>query len=191
MISGREAVLALSGAMRLARFDAKGTYFFNATLAGFWNSFWAAAVILPLQALEMALLWELRGTTDTLPVFLGIGLSSNAVSWLGFLLAMVYIARISGREHRYLAYAIANNWTGMLIVVLSVPVEIAQLTGVLTGDLLAFALAVTYLYRFVLPWFVARHALNLSVLAAIGVVALDVLISGIIAIITYPAMFGS
>lgn len=145
----------------------------------------------PLHIVVLALLWQVRETDVSLAYFLSIGVLSSAISWFAFLLAMFHFAKLSGRENRYLSFAIANNWTSLFIAALSIPVEIAELTHLLEGDVLAFAMAVSFLYRFALPWFVARHALNLSGLAAIGVVMLDILITGAVAIVSYPMIFGT
>ena len=189
MISLREASLALSGAFRLARFDANGALFFVPTVASFWNSFWVLAAIIPLHTVLLALVWQVRQPDVSLTYFIAIDIAASAVSWLGFFLVMFHISEWIGRGQRFLSFAIATNWTSLCIAALVIPVEIASLTGILTGDLLSLFLAVGFLYRFLLPWFVARHALNLSVLGAFGVVMLDVLIMVIITTITYPMMF--
>jgi len=45
--SAREMMYALYGAYRLARFDAGGMRYFDASIDGFWRSFFAAVLIAP------------------------------------------------------------------------------------------------------------------------------------------------
>jgi len=47
MIDAKDTAGALYGLWRLARGDASGLDFFNATLEGFWRSFAAAVIIAP------------------------------------------------------------------------------------------------------------------------------------------------
>ena len=48
MVTSREVVAALYGAYRLARFDPSGLALFDATIAGFSRSFFAAVLVAPV-----------------------------------------------------------------------------------------------------------------------------------------------
>ena len=47
MITAREVTAALYGSWRLARLDPGGMAYFNRTVEGFWNSFFAAVIVAP------------------------------------------------------------------------------------------------------------------------------------------------
>lgn len=180
MISGREAALAVSGAVRLARFDAKGAYFFNATVQGFWNSFWVAAVIAPVHILYIALIWQNEDIPTTALRFFSIETIMYVMNWVAFPLAMVTVSKWLDRRDRFLTFGTANNWTDLVVSALVLPVQIAITTDLLTGTALSFALAVAIVYSLGVSWFVSRHTLNISGLAASGVIALAVFINFII-----------
>ncbi len=49
---------SLTGALRLARFDAGGMAAFDVSFEGFWRSFWAAGLVLPLYIFFLAINFE-------------------------------------------------------------------------------------------------------------------------------------
>lgn len=177
MLSAREAILAVAGAWRLARLDAKGTQFFNATVQGFWNSFWVAALLLPLHMLGMALdVPKLDETVDPIRYF-SVELIMYAMSWVAFPLVMFHICEAVGKGHRFLRFGIANNWTDLIVYVVTMPVQLAISLELIDGATLSFLLAAAYVYALTVAWFVARYTLNLGGLAAVGVVMLALFIN--------------
>ena len=177
MISPREATLALAGAVRLAKFDAKGTLFFNATVNGFWNSFWVAALILPFHLLHSALLWQSQDIPTTALRYFSLEIIMYGMGWVALPLAMVYVCRAMDWSDRFLKYGVANNWSDLIVSAITLPVQIAIVTGLLTGAAMSMVLAVIIVYSIGVAWFVARHALNISGLAAMGVVSMAVFIN--------------
>ena len=189
MIPPREATLSLMGALRLGRFDEKGAVFFNASVQGFWNSFWVAALIAPFYLLELSIRWQYSdlptagmsapdapSSLSALRYF-SVELIMYAMSWVAFPLAMVYLCRAVGWSKRFLSFGVANNWTDLIASALAIPVQIAVTVGLLTDTAMSFMLALVIVYALGLSWFVARHTLNISALAATGVVALSVFVN--------------
>jgi len=177
MISPREATLSLMGALRLARFDEKGALFFTATVQGFWNSFWVAAIIAPLYFLEFFLRWNSAETSTLALRYFSIEIIMYVMGWVALPLAMVYVCRAMGWSQRFLTFGVANNWADLVVSAVAIPVQVAVTLNILTGSAMSFMLASVIVYSLGLSWFVARHTLNISGLAATGVVALSVVIN--------------
>jgi len=177
MISPREATLSLMGALKLARFDEKGALLFTATVQGFWNSFWVAALIAPLYFLEFVLRWNLEDIPAAGMRYFSVEIIMYVMGWVAFPLVMVYLCRAMGWSKRFLVFGVANNWADLIVSVFAIPVQIAVTADILTGSAMSFMLALVIVYSLGLSWFVARHTLNISGLAATGVVALSVLIN--------------
>lgn len=177
MISPREATLSLVGAFRLARFDHQGTLFFNATVQGFWNSFWVAAVIAPIYLLELVVRWHSADIPTTAFYYFSVEAIIYVMGWVALPLAMVHVCRMMGWSQRFLVFAVANNWADMVVYALVIPIQIAVSLGLLTGAAMSFILSAMLLYGLGLSWFVARHTLNISAIAATGVVALSVVLN--------------
>ncbi|HMA48103.1 MAG TPA: hypothetical protein VKP60_00040, partial [Magnetospirillaceae bacterium] len=76
-------MLTLQGVRRLVRFDPVGFLFFDASRKGFWRSFGAALVCLPIWVLaEYQQILGLQA--DTVPRFLTIQISAYVMSWLAY-----------------------------------------------------------------------------------------------------------
>ncbi|MEG3617145.1 hypothetical protein V5T82_01635 [Magnetovibrio sp. PR-2] len=173
MLSAREAVLSIAGAWRLAKLDAQGRYFFSATVDSFWNSYWVAALVFPLHLLDMVLQFNEHGAELDPIRFYSVEVIAYAMVWFAFPLAMFFITGWIGKQHRFLRFVIASNWTALIVSVVLIPVQLSVSLGLVEGGVLSFMLAAALVYAFTVGWFVARYTLNLGGLAAVGVVILD------------------
>lgn len=184
MISLNEIFAALYGALRLARGDASGLRWFNATPEGFWRSFWAGALVAPIFAL---LLW-IRYESDAMTVaplrYALLELVSYVVAWTLFPLLMVYVAQVVERERHYYGYIVAYNWSTVWQNVVYLPLAMVSEIGILpfaaASTLSIAVLAAVFLYI----WFITRTALQVNALVAAGIVAVDFLISIFLNIVT-------
>lgn len=171
-----EILRALYGAYRLARFDAGGLAFFDATPGGFWKSFFAAAVVAPLYVVLLAV--RLHADLPGLAAarFLAIEGIAYVIGWVLFPLVMATVARLIDRERHYIRYIVAYNWASVWQNAVYLPIAILSMAGVLAGGaggLLALgALVVVLVYA----WFVARAALDIPGPFAVPLVALDVVL---------------
>jgi hypothetical protein len=179
-----ELFAGLYGALRLARADASGLRYFNATLDGFWRSFWAAALVAPLFAL---LLW-IRYVVDALAVaplrFALIEALAYVVAWTLFPLVMFYLVQVIERERQYLGFIVAYNWATVWQNVVYLPVAVVSELGWLPFQAASALSLVVLVGVFVYTWFIARTALAITSLAAGGVVAADFLISILLNLVT-------
>jgi hypothetical protein len=178
-ISVREVAEGVYGATRLAKGDPHGIQFFGDTPEAFWKSFWAAIVAAPIHALLLAIgLVDAKVTSGWLRVVV-IETVAYFVLWTAFPLAMHYVADLIDRDDRYIRFICAANWSFVLQTIFSLFMQALlsiDLPGFLSGLLSLATLAVLLLYS----WFIARVGLELSRLGAVGIVALDVMISLII-----------
>jgi hypothetical protein len=177
MISGAEVANALTGAWRLANRDRGGMRYFDASLGGFWRSFYAAALCAPGYAL---IVWERladRLAPDgALHAVLVEGIV-YVIGWVAFPLAAYYLVEALDRGRQYLGYIVAYNWANVLQVALYVVAVLVISTGLTPQPLEgALALGITLavlLYQF----YIARIALDLPALPASAMVALDFVLS--------------
>jgi len=184
MLSVRETVNSLYGAYRLARFDAGGLAFFDASIGGFWRSFSAALIVAPPYALLLTMRFhEGLGEVGALR-FACVEAIAYVIAWVAFPLLMVWLTRLFGRQGHYLRYIVAYNWAGVLQYGLYLPLDMLAVGGVIArgpSDALAvivFGLILVY------TWFIARAALDLNAAAAAGIVTLDLVLSLFISAVT-------
>lgn len=183
-ISLNELFAGLYGALRLARGDGSGMRYFNATLDGFWRSFWAAALVAPMFAL---LLW-IRYIVDGLAVaplrFALIEALAYVVAWTLFPLIIFYLVQVIERERQYFGFMVAYNWATVWQNLVYLPIAMVSELGWLPFQA-ASALSLAVLVGvFVYTWFIARTALAITALAAGGIVAVDFLVSILLNLVT-------
>ena len=166
-------MLTLQGVRRLSRFDQVGFLFFDASRRGFWNSFAAALVCLPI--------WVLAEYQQTAALehaaalrFLAIQIIAYVVSWLAYPLLVLQIADWFGVWPNYYRYMVAYNWFQPLLQLLWLPLVLLEFLP--PGDVapvLGLIWIVLQLIQGAYGWFLARYGLGVSNSTALAMAVLD------------------
>lgn len=180
MASAAEIVRALYGAWRLARFDPQGLRFFDLSTRGFWASFTAAFVVLPLYALMIGLRYVEGIESGPLWRLAAIKGLAFAISWLAFPVAVAPLVDALNRGRRYIAFVVAYNWAGCIQNALFLVLIVLSDLGAFPGTVGNLILTATFFAVVGYLWFVAKTALEVSALVAAAVVALDFMIGMLI-----------
>ena len=115
MTLGEEASRSLQGAWGLLRRDPAAPTAFNATLDGFWRSFLAAVLLLPLLLAYLALTETGESADQAAPATRWIvNLLVYAIEWAAWPLVAFYLARAMNCGDRLLGYLVAYNWSQLL-----------------------------------------------------------------------------
>lgn len=102
---------ALHGAWRLALLDTRGLSDFDGSRSGGLRSFWAIAIVLPLD-IAITAIDELGPTAQMLPPHnAAFQLLGNMLAWPLLLLVIYGLARWYGRAERYWLFVATYNWT--------------------------------------------------------------------------------
>ena len=184
MITAREVGLGLFGAWRLAHLDPSGLQYFDRTEHGFWRSFWAAAVVAPGYVLIVLLrLSDAETIDDPLRIVL-VETISYVINWTAYPLVAWYIVAALDRGERYFGYLCAYNWATALLICLYVPV-------VAIGGFEMLPKAITMLVGYIVTcaalfyhYFIARTALDIEPIPAIGLVTVDLIIGLVLQFVT-------
>ena len=136
MTWSEEVQRAVTGAVRLARFDEAGMGWFNVSYEGFWRSFSAALLLAPFAAVLRA--QDFPATDAPLLVIGLLEALEYAASWAVFPVVMVFLARFLGLEKRYVPFIIAWNWSvvvqiGLLFPITALADDWRPLTGPVGG----------------------------------------------------------
>lgn len=174
----QEAIHSIFGAWRLLQFDRTGLQHFKTSPAAFWNSFWAAAIVLPadgiatlLLAIEPAGGSSLSDTVHTVLVYLEI----YAIQWLLFPLVMAAFAETIQRGDRFVLFIIAWNWSNVVRAVIVLPaIAIFASQGIESAGWGAAVYMAALVLTFIYAGFVARAALDVPPLVAVAVVLLEI-----------------
>jgi hypothetical protein len=166
-------MLTVQGIRRLSRFDPVGFLFFDASRKGFWRSFGAAAVCLPVWALA-----EYQQTAhlaqDAALRFLAVQIVAYAVSWLAYPLVVLQIADWFGVWPNYYRYMVAYNWFQPLLQMLWLPLLLLEfLPRGQVGGILPLFWLVLQLVQGAYGWFLARYGLGVTTSTALAMAVLD------------------
>ena len=186
MISIPELATALTGAWRLAQLDRRGAAQFDATVDGFWKSFTAAAILLPLHFI----LKFMEPEDIAAPLWREVAIIAIAyvITWVAYPLVMAGITELIDRRSRYLGYIVAVNWCSVLQTALFVPFYVAGLYGGAAGQILYL---IVFLAMLAFDWFIARVMLDIDGLTAAGLVLLSLLLSAFIALLSDGLITGA
>jgi len=145
--SAAQAKQFLRGSWRLFRFDARGMALLDRTEAGFWQSFWCAALVAPpyvlllyLRADAEAAMAQRMGLVVADPPFwrvAAIETIAYLIGWVAFPLVMAYLVPLLDRGQRYFAYIAAYNWCYAQQIALMLAVAALRATGLMPDTLMA------------------------------------------------------
>ena len=174
-----EIRLALAGAMQLARGDAGGLVWFDASIDGFWRSFRAALVCYPLYLVLLSFrLTVAQVQASSLARIVAVETIGYAIAWVAFPLLILPLIRLLDRENRFLLFMVAYNWSQvpqtMVFVLLAILGSVVP-HGLAQSIQVAGAIAVL-----VYEWFIARSALQVPGPPAVLIVMLDVLLGSVL-----------
>ena len=194
MIAGSYVRQSLATAIRVARFEPQAVAGFDNSFEGFYRSFFGVILCAPLYLLtvlaERRLALEADAETSaaasSLPppsaALYGLEIVTYLVNWLAFPLVMIAIVRLIGATTRYVPFIVAYNWTSCIVIAATVVPYALYLAGALSlAGILAFYYPIammTLLYR----WRVAKDALQIPGMTAVGVVILEALLSIFVAL---------
>jgi len=170
-------MLTLQGVRRLSRFDQVGFLFFDASRKGFWRSFCAALVCLPIWALA-----EYQQTaalqSDTALRFLAIQFTAYVVSWLAYPLLVLQIADMFGVWPNYYRYMVAYNWFQPVLQLMWLPLLLLEFVpGSETASMLAILWILLQGVQGAYGWFLARFGLGVSTSTALALAVIDMLLA--------------
>ena len=177
----QDAIRGFFGAWRLLHFDRTGLQYFQVSPTAFWHSFWAAAIVLPADAIATLLLLSgdpaTSTTSDTLHTTL-IYLEIYALQWLIFPLVIAGYTEMIQRSDRFVLFVIAWNWSSIIRAAIVLPaIAIFANEGTDSASWGAAIYIVVLGVTFVYGWFVARSALDAPPLSAAMVVVIEIVLA--------------
>lgn len=177
---------SIDAAFRLALRDQRAWSGFDLTAEGFFRSFTAVLIVMPLNILidifatnvaarkRIAEGGTVTGTYDVSDaVFSTIAMCGE---WLIFPIVMVFVLRFIGLAHRFSALIIAHNWATVVVALVNIPAfalgSMGLLSPDLTFDITFIVLGLTLYYRF----YIAQTALDAGWGTAGSITLLDFLL---------------
>jgi len=183
MIDRDEFTRALTGSWRLILGDERAMAWFDTSIGGFWRSFAAMILCLPVPLLDLSA-QRLLPMADRVgpaamegPLYWLVGLVAYGLTWIVFPIALVLLARPLGIARVFVPYMVARNWTTLLAAVPGFVVTLAWYFGLLPLEALGPLNLVALGFALYCSWQATRIACAAPAGLTGGLVALDFLLS--------------
>lgn len=178
MLTIPQLARVLRGTAGVLRLDPRGVAVFDGGAGDARRSFLAALVLLPAFVVYMIMdrIHDGPGPQAPVGLFVTVKLLQYVVSWTLFPVVMEGLAGLLNRKTHYFRWLAAYNWIQVPIMLAFLPVALMAGAGLLNAEGLALFNSLTFLVLAFYLGFLARHALHLPVLSAIGVVFLDLIL---------------
>jgi hypothetical protein len=177
MVSAEETTQALTGVLRIARFDRTGALGFGRDLKACKRSFWAYAIGLPATLLLIGQ-QLLLSQPDQPTLAVVLQLLADVIQAAGFPLLMLPLLRLWGKPERWAWFITGYNWFNLAQTVAFLAV--IGLAWDLSGSPRELVLQFVQVYFIVLEAFLADAILEIGGMRAAGIVLLDVILGAIV-----------
>lgn len=169
-------ITSVSGALHLIIDGPPALSRFDLSVAGFWRSFGAALVSLPIYGLVLATSGrglDGHALTGALVIY--------GLNWVTFPIVMLAVSKLLGLSDNYVRYIIVYNWARVVIALVQAPLPLLAASDVLSAGLFVVIATVVTATVLVYQWRIARISLGAAWPAAVAVVVLDVVLGDVIA----------
>lgn len=177
-----ETLSALYGASRLIRFDPRGLFDFDPTTGGCYRSFFAAALVAPLYALILAVRFSGDpGETASDPVrFAVVNAIAYIIGWTAYPNLMDRVTVLLDCRERFVLHVTVYNWTAAVQYAVIAIIVFLTAAGLLPQSIAATLWMATITFFLIVSWYIARLTLLITAFQALGVVAIDLVLSLIV-----------
>jgi len=172
---------SIYGTWRLAHADTGGMNYFDLSFGGFWRSFGAAVVALPLYVYFVAVTFD--GTDVSLTVFIIVKALTYTVGWIALPVVMIGLAPLLGLSSRYVDFIIVTNWGSVLRSALFLPINTLAGFGNASTGFGAMLYLATMVAALAYQWFITRTSLQTNNITASGLVVVDLLLGFLVVIL--------
>ncbi len=179
-----EVSTSITQSLGIVSGDAQSIDRLNLTEEGFWHSFVAIILILPIYLFAAGVAVEQVGGEDASPSAIGLTISL-VIQWTIWPIVVAVVARQMQWGANYLRYIVAYNWTSVWVMLVLLPPVVLFKLGVTNESITNLFVLATFAATLWMRWFVARHGLKVSGEIAVLLVVADLVLStGIDALVT-------
>lgn len=176
----------LAGAWAVMNGRPQGLRRLDTTIDGFWRSFSAVVLVVPLALVAVAVAPGALPEEGAAPARLADGLFRRAlglgVDFVAFPLVLALLARPLGLARTYVPFIVARNWGSVIVAAMFGAAALPALFGLVSPEVLSLLLFVVFGVSLRFSYLVARTALAVPPLVAVPIVLLELVLSLLIEI---------
>jgi hypothetical protein len=180
MITKQEIFEGLYGAWRLLLGDRGAVALFDDSVAGFWKSFFAAILVLPIYLVMTTMGLIEFDSSRSLPAIVLIVLEFYIIAWVLWPLIIGHVLPVLDRVDKFTLYIVAYNWmsavgAGLFFIAVLVTTLLPIPDG-FTALIMVGALLGVLAYHV----FIAQTTLSITIGVAIGLTVADFILHEIV-----------
>ena len=170
---------SISGAWDVMNGRVEGLRKLDLTIDGFWASFGAIVLILPVALIAMAservAMLAVGGEAVALTGgYVVLRLIAVIVDWLAFPAILALLARPMGITTRFVPYIVARNWAAVPVAGMFAVPHLFHAFGVLPTGMLSFVLLILFGVAVWFAYVVVRTAMQVPPVMAVPIVILEI-----------------
>lgn len=182
MLSAAEVRRSLNGAALLFRGRADGLQFLDRSVGGFWSSFAALLLVLPIDAISILAQSRIVVQEPFVSAFVD-RLPPLILDWIAFPIVLGLFAKTLGISGAYVSYVVARNWAAPISwTIVTVPL-VLQGAGFIGGPVAIVvtvaALAVAMRYHYLILRIALGATMPMAAMLLVGDVVLSFFIVGL------------
>ncbi|MEH6403104.1 MAG: hypothetical protein V7750_07010 [Sneathiella sp.] len=171
-----EIMWSLFGCYRLALKDKNALTYFNLSEKGFWGSFTAILIALPILGIQHGLEYKLTGTDVSLFGFVGLFLGATVIAWSLYLTIVGIVTKLLKVSQKFALFVIIYNWAQLALMLAWLPVFV--LTFGLMGPEATQMVGLLFIgASYVFLWYVLVRTLEIPGPVAAALTFLEFVIS--------------
>ena len=183
-----EIMWSLFGCYRLALKDKNALSYFNQSEKGFWGSFTAILIALPILGIQHGLEHKLTGTSVSLLGFIALFLGATVVAWSLYLTIIGIASKLLNLSHKFGLFVIVYNWAQLALILVWLPFFI--LTFGLMGPESVGMIGLLFVgISYVFLWYILVSTLEIPGPVAAGLTFVEFVISVFAQQITLNILF--
>lgn len=166
-----EAIKGIHGAWRVLRRDPQAPSWFNFSQEGFWRSFFAAALLLPLYVAFRGFVGPPPGAEEVPEAQRWlVEAIAYALDWTLWPLVAFYLTRALDCGDRFIDYAVAYNWAQMLVwpPVIALALMLRGGGGEVAALMIMVVQALIFAYEWLIAWTMLRTSPGKALLIQIA-----------------------
>jgi len=170
---------SLSGAWDVMNGRADGLRKLDLTIDGFWRSFGAIVLILPVAVIAMvserAILPAIGGEVAALTGgYVLAWLIAVTIDWLAFPVILALLAQPMGIATRFVPFIVARNWAAVLVNAIIAAPHLLHALGALPTGAMPFVQMILFGIVIWFAYIVVRTAMQVPPVLAVPIVILEI-----------------
>lgn len=167
---------SVTGCYRFVRGDKQAFQYFNLSIEGFYRSFLAMALIIPVIIIYSLVFARMSEQEINLFSLVFHEMAISFVSWTIYLSALYMLARYFGVAGNFPTFVIVYNWSQVFFALIWLPLTVLAIT-LKSPSAMAIVSMIFISASYFYLWYIIMRSLAVATMTAVGFAVLEFLVS--------------